>query len=1545
MAVGKEAFCTSEVSHSNKIYHKNIYINKKSFTALFLSAALFLTSVDCMKVQAEELKDQVPPAQTEDTGEPGSVSENTLPEEEGTTGPDYVKNADGAVIITSFEDLPEDVGHIELGEEETLEEAVGRMPATLKAYADVYVAAEKPGTDESDEPGKEEDKPDAGGEEQPDDEENKPDTGEEEQPGEGEEGQPGENEGDNTGDDQGGETDGEQPGEGEEDGGTDGGQPGEGEGDSGADGGQPDEGEGDNGTDCGQPDGEEQPDEGNDGDGADGGQSGEGEGDNGTDSEQAGDIAAVNAGKSLAVQDEYRWRLLVAADESADRTDNGSSQTGAEGGSGGEGGENRQPDESGGDSGEGQQPEGGDNGGNQQPGDGGDGENGGGLRPDDGGGENDGSGQPGTGTPPGTEETPGTEGTSGADDGENVGDRPAADGGAGEETLTPTIKNVEIEGGIPVRWECREAGDEELEEYIFRPTWDETRWVFAGDTDAGDVPTIVVTGFEKEPAFEVSTEEELAAAFAAGLSYVALRNDIFLTAPLALPATANMELDGQGYSLFRGERKNEETGSGGVFTGIMISLDGEDYTEETYGTLTLKDITVDGKTKDGRADAPAILDRGNLILEEKSVVRDNDNFGTYPSEENADVETVLDYGGGIQVYGELTVTEEALVTGNFADELGGGVYLENGAALYLYADVIRDNSVAFDHGYGADIYAASGSTIYYDSSIDMTREGFYFCEGVVLIPMGIQAFDEPAANQKEIFVSVAKDSGYTEEQVREIKQALEAKGYTIISSKRTDIDTTDLRDWYVYDHYDTHERCWGIGVMGNPSDKWTQEYGDQQKRKYYAYYEDYIYDAIADDKQAVTIEEWLARENEYRENTPLRRWRLSHFKEHIYTRMQDGEPTMTFVGYGKPAYVDFLFYDPESAGEKVVDFNIDSTLVNVHTLAGNGFLVNTSIAGRRLYGYLVYYAYEEDDSHIAKANEVQLLALNGIDIDSLHQGTWDFRDPDCFSDSANFRKIAIRSFNNWQNQMCIQITATPKKIEVRQQPKSWTSDISQSQPLISYSIPDGSGIVGNSFGPLVAYTTDSGTHQCSLASSFTYSNLRMYFTNPVLERKDMLNPLEEADFTQAGTQKYFLNLFGQSELKYNDTVNFGQYQEYMEMMQNEGIALITDRETPFSRYLGETNTEDSNLFEVEQNGGLLSVEELVQKVDDFISKKNPQSTSLKEKVEQGELKEPELRQSVGNIWLKSAANSAQIRNLYSDTVDENGYMIQIMDDIAYYYKNPSDPQVYYDIYKPGASGYTTLWSGVSSDARMVPFTVTKDEDEWPSGMYTVRQRIGNSSIRGYAYFNVAWDQESPIPPTPPEPEEPDPPTPPEPEEPDPPTPPEPEEPDPPTPPGPDKPDPPAPDKPAKPGKPSKSPSKPSGSSEPVAEPYVEETIEVSALEPVGTVVPAPKEQEEPEEKSPKEPRTGDMPVATMPVSVGACTAFMMKLRLWLYELETGISEEKKNEILRILVGWAKGGAMIKVYMAIAATALVLTAYHLLRALDAKRRQALAWFGR
>ena len=225
VAVKSGTFSTSSADYSGMKYHKKIYFNKKSFTAMFLSAALLLTSVDCMKVQAEELADQVLPTQTQESG---SVSDNTLPVADAATEPDYVKTPEGAVIITSFEALLEDASHFELGEEETLEEAAGRMPATLKASAKVYVAQNKPdaGDDTADEPsGDEESTPGAGDEEQPDDEENTPGAGDEEQPGDGE--------------GNGGEEPGEGEGSGEE-------EPGEGEG-SGGEPAEGDSGDGDSG--------------------------------------------------------------------------------------------------------------------------------------------------------------------------------------------------------------------------------------------------------------------------------------------------------------------------------------------------------------------------------------------------------------------------------------------------------------------------------------------------------------------------------------------------------------------------------------------------------------------------------------------------------------------------------------------------------------------------------------------------------------------------------------------------------------------------------------------------------------------------------------------------------------------------------------------------------------------------------------------------------------------------------------------------------------------------------------------------------------------------------------------------------------------------------------------------------------------------------------------------------------------------------------------------------------------------------------------------
>ncbi|MDE6318422.1 MAG: hypothetical protein K2M22_01655, partial [Lachnospiraceae bacterium] len=569
------------------------------------------------------------------------------------------------------------------------------------------------------------------------------------------------------------------------------------------------------------------------------------------------------------------------------------------------------------------------------------------------------------------------------------------------------------------------------------------------------------------------------------------------------------------------------------------------------------------------------------ILEENAVVRDNYNYGTYPGEGAEGAETILDYGGGIQAYGRLTLTESALVTGNFADELGGGVYLANGAILYLYADVIRENAVPAEHGYGADLYAASGSTIYYDPSIDMTREGFYICEGAILIPMGEMALMANAANAngKEIFLQVSRDSGYTDEQVAAIKNALQEKGYTVLTDRRVDINTTDLRDWYVYDHYDT--AIWGAGNTKNPPQQWSDEYGDQEKRKFYPYTENNSY-TPPNTEPVTTIKEWLEKKEAYKH--PSMGYCLAHFKEHIWSRQDGGKASMTFAGYGRQSCVDFLFYDPQSDGEKVVDFDVDSSMVNPHTLAGAGFLFNTKVVEDKLTGYVVLFVYQ--DGGTTKPLAVSVYRLDDVPVADIHNNTsYTYFNGKSPVKSVNFSNI------EWTDQMSIQIKTTPTKIEVRQTPKTeGIKDASGGELILSCEIsPTG----GSAFGPLVSYYS----HDCFRASSFTYSNLSMYFTDAAEEQSDIFKAFERADFTQRDTQKYFINLLGKSDAQYNADVNMGQYREYLKLLQEEGVALVTDRDTPFDDYLGEANAKDSNLVEFSHGEELLSVEALVEKID------------------------------------------------------------------------------------------------------------------------------------------------------------------------------------------------------------------------------------------------------------------------------------------------------------------------------------------------------------
>ena len=76
----------------------------------------------------------------------------------------------------------------------------------------------------------------------------------------------------------------------------------------------------------------------------------------------------------------------------------------------------------------------------------------------------------------------------------------------------------------------------------------------------------------------------------------------------------------------------------------------------------------------------------------------------------------------------------------------------------------------------------------------------------------------------------------------------------------------------------------------------------------------------------------------------------------------------------------------------------------------------------------------------------------------------------------------------------------------------------------------------------------------------------------------------------------------------------------------------------------------------------------------------------------------------------------------------------------------------------------------------------------------------------------------------------------------------------------------------------------------------------------------------------------------IPVACGACTAFMLKIMLWMYDVDFDIVTERKEEMVRSLILWGKGSTKPRIYAAIVALTAVITAYHLLRAFVANSKQ-------
>lgn len=363
-----------------------------------------------------------------------------------------------------------------------------------------------------------------------------------------------------------------------------------------------------------------------------------------------------------------------------------------------------------------------------------------------------------------------------------------------------------------------------------------------------------------------------------------------------------------------------------------------------------------------------------------------------------------------------------------------------------------------------------------------------------------------------------------------------------------------------------------------------------------------------------------------------------------------------------------------------------------------------------------------------------------------------------------------------------------------------------------------------------------------------------------------MSPLMEADFSQEegngkNVKKYYLNLLGKSGNKYNtmDEEMGKQYYEYLYLMQNEGIGLITDADSPFEQYLGQNGSQ--NLYEISSLEGKADLDALATSLRSYLPRYS--STVLSGKLESGEITQATPQKAIGNIWLRDAGEGGrQVSRVLDGNRLPEYFMVEIMD--ISHNPNPDDDDISYSLLKPGSSRYLSLSpaSGGSSGedtvafsgargATGVSFVITHDENEWPAGEYTVRQQVGDSKIYGYSYFTLmrpTFMEDLPEIPT-------------------------------------------------------------------VMPPAEAVSTSVSGASHGGAPVLAAPEITVPDIVRPtvtsdgaSQPKTGDGMFPAIPVACGACAAFMMKIMLWMYDVDFDIVTEHKEEVVRSLILWGKGSA-------------------------------------
>lgn len=418
---------------------------------------------------------------------------------------------------------------------------------------------------------------------------------------------------------------------------------------------------------------------------------------------------------------------------------------------------------------------------------------------------------------------------------------------------------------------------------------------------------------------------------------------------------------------------------------------------------------------------------------------------------------------------------------------------------------------------------------------------------------------------RDIMVGTTANSLYSSDEIIS-KMDLDASlANQSFNMSTTEIDATDLSNWYVYDHYDTKayadEAAWQEATGYNKNLRPHFTYSEAASNVFFS--------------TPLTVEEALERN----QNTGGTGGNVYYLKEHIVASSENGNAAMKFYGYGTTGCTDFLFYPAQETGTKKVEYTINAKDVKTHSLSQAGFLFNCGITEDKLSGYALVFSFisglaqEGDDPRNICAGGIQSAVIYKITngpVALLHEDSSMFSPMSSYITQLKKIDLSSISFDGHFDVSNIEMLITNNSLKVYMtEAGEQSGDNPERKTLFDFQnqnsgedtyckdyTPSGFG----GFGPIVPYQF----HNCQYTSSYVYSNLKM----SISESDSVLSGLSNCDYTKAtqkdgqyvDNNKYFV-LIGdntEGENGFKDCFKRDFDDVYLEMLKNQSVMLITN---------------------------------------------------------------------------------------------------------------------------------------------------------------------------------------------------------------------------------------------------------------------------------------------------------------------------------------------------------------------------------------------------